>query len=129
MNCIKCNAPNLPEAKFCGNCGDELAPQTKVADNYAIKALLIILGVEYLGSAAGLIIQRLVIPYLSGNGNPGSISTIYSVYGWTSDVIAIGVLLAFMISVKNEKVKTALIIFFVLRIIFLIGYRMTDLGL
>lgn len=124
MNCIKCNAPNLPEARFCGNCGADLAPQAKTADNYAIRALLIILGIEYLSSAVMLLIQKLALPFLASNGNSGSIGFVYSVYGWTSDILAIAALLIFMITVKNEKVKTALIVFFVLRIIFLIGYRL-----
>lgn len=120
MNCIKCNAPNLPEAKFCGNCGDELAPQTKLADNYAIKALLIIIGIEYLSTLVSLLLQKLAIPYLLGND---SISYVYNIYGWTSDIIAIAALLAFMVTVKNKQVKSALILFFVLRIVFLIGFR------
>ncbi|MNL13385.1 hypothetical protein D3C87_1342910 [compost metagenome] len=126
MNCIKCNAPNLPEARFCGNCGADLAPQVKTADNYAIKALLVIMGIEYLSSAAGLLIQKLALPFLSSNGNSDSISFVYSIYGWTSDILAIAALLVFMITVKNNQVKTALIIFFVLRIVFLIGYRLIN---
>lgn len=127
MNCIKCNAVNAPEAKFCKNCGTSIITpemQTKT-DNQTIKALLIIIGVDYLLSTIMFLIQKLVTPFVSDNGGDfAQIDLIYKVYGWTSDIVTLAVMLFFLVTIKNQTVKTALIVFIILRFIFMIGYRL-----
>lgn len=124
MNCVKCNTPNAPEAKFCRNCGANLPiPEVQEkSDEQTIKALLVIIGVDYLLSLIMFIIQKLVTPNISGDGYFG-IDTIYKVYGWTSDIVSLGIMLFFLATIRNNMVKTALIVFIVLRFIFIIGYR------
>lgn len=125
MNCPKCNTPNPPEAKFCRNCGENLvSPEAQaIADNQSIKALLIIIGIDYLLSTVMFIIQKLALPYLSGSGNVSQISLVYNVYGWTSDFVSLAAMLFFLITIKNNTVKNALVVFIILRFIFMIGYR------
>lgn len=127
MNCTKCNTPNAPEARFCKNCGanmvsPELQAQT---DNQTIKSLLILIGIDYLLSTVMFLIQKLVTPYISESGGDFSrIDLIYKVYGWTSDVVSLAAMIFFLATIKNNMVKTALIVFIMLRIIFMIGYRL-----
>ncbi|WP_205945259.1 zinc ribbon domain-containing protein [Pedobacter hiemivivus] len=125
MNCIRCNAPNAPEAKFCKNCGTTMITpemQTKT-DHQTIKALLIIIGVDYLLSAVMFLIQK-ATPLVSHNdGDFARIDLVYKVYGWTSDIVTLAVMLFFLATIKNQTVKTALIAFIVLRFIFMLGYR------
>lgn len=126
MNCIRCNAPNAPEAKFCKNCGTTMiTPEIQAKnDHQTIKALLIIIGVDYLLSMVMFLIQKLVTPFVSQNGGDFSrIDLIYKVYGWTSDIVTLAVMLFFLVTIKNQTVKTALIVFIVLRFIIMIGYR------
>lgn len=126
MNCIKCNAPNPPAAKFCAKCGAELI-DTRVApaiqDDQVIKSLLIVIGLDYLGSAIMFIIQKFVMPSLQEGDGAISMYTIYQYVGWSMDIITIGVLLYFLVTIKHNLVKNALIVFIVLKFIFLVGYR------
>jgi|GEM_PF-2153803 len=129
MNCAKCNTPNLPEARFCKNCGTNIiSPEEKSkTDHHTIKALLIIIGIDYLLSVIMFIIQKLVQPYISGDDSFERIDLIYKTYGWGSDIILLAAMLFFMATIKNNMVKTALMIFIILRIIFMIGYRVFPL--
>lgn len=128
MNCIKCNTLNAAEAKFCKNCGTSMITpeiQAKI-DNQTIKSLLILIGIDYLLSTVMFFIQKLVTPYISDNGGDYSrIDLIYKVYGWTSDIVSLGAMLFFLVTIKNNTVKTALIVFIILRFIFMAGYRLT----
>lgn len=130
MNCIKCNTPNTPEAKFCRNCGANLiTPEVQAkSDEQTIKSLLIIIGVDYLLSLVMFIIQKLVTPNISGNGGFVQIDMLYKLYGWTSDIVSLAIMLFFLATIKNNTVKTALIVFIVLRFIFIIGYRIFPLS-
>lgn len=125
MNCPKCNTLNAPEAKFCKNCGTNLAPDQSDAksNNYTIKALLVIMGVEYVFSLFMFLLNKLFIPQLLNGSSTDQLPFIYDTFGWVSDIITLCVILFFMVTVQNNKVKTALIIFFILRIIFMVGYR------
>ena len=125
MNCPKCNTPNAPEAKFCRNCGANMvSPEAQaISDNQSIKALLIIIGIDYLLSMVMFIIQKLTLPLLSSNGDINHIDLIYKVYGWTSDFVSLAAMLFFLVTIKNNTVKTALAVFIILRFIFMIGYR------
>lgn len=125
MNCIKCNTPNLPEAKFCKNCGASLVtPEIQAkTDHQTIKSLLIIIGVDYLLSLVMFFIQKVVVPYTSANNDYSYIDLIYKVYGWVSDIATLAVMLVFLITIKNQMVKNALIVFIVLRFLFMLGYR------
>ncbi|WP_316815823.1 zinc ribbon domain-containing protein [Pedobacter nyackensis] len=128
MNCIKCNTPNIPEAKFCKNCGANIiTPEIQAkTDNHTIKSLLIIIGIDYLLSTIMFLIQKLVTPYISDSGGDfARIDLIYKVYGWTSDIVTLAAMIFFLATIKNNTVKTALIAFIVLRFIFMIGYRLT----
>jgi hypothetical protein len=129
MNCPKCNTPNPPEAKFCRNCGANIvSPEAQaISDNKSIKALLIIIGIDYLLSTVMFILQKLALPYLSSNGNISQIDLIYKVYGWTSDFVSLTAMLFFLITIKNNTVKTALMVFIILRFIIMIGYRVFPL--
>lgn len=130
MNCIKCNTPNTAEAKFCRNCGANLiTPEVQAkSDEQTIKSLLIIIGVDYLLSLVMFIIQKLVTPNISGNGGFVQIDMLYKLYGWTSDIVSLAIMLFFLATIKNNTVKTALIVFIVLRFIFIIGYRIFPLS-
>jgi hypothetical protein len=129
MDCIKCNAANLPEARFCANCGSELlpAPLQAKSDEHTIKSLIVIIGLDYLGSIILFLIQKLLVPAMHQNEGISNLSLIYEYYGWTMDIVTIGALLFFLATIKNNYVKTALIVFLILRIIFILGYRVLPL--
>lgn len=125
MNCQKCNTPNSPEARFCKNCGANLIPAQSniLSDSYTITALLVIIGVEYVLSLFMFLLNKFFIPQIMNSGSSDQVSLIYNIFGWVSDIITLGVLLFFMVTLKNNKVKTALAIFLILRVVFMIGYR------
>lgn len=125
MNCIKCNTPNAEEAKFCKNCGANIAPSQSSEKNneQSIKALLIIIGIEYFFSTIMFLLQRFMFSSVMSNGNGENINLIYNIYGWTSDIVTLAAIFYFMVTLTNNKVKTALVIFFILRLTFMIGYR------
>lgn len=127
MNCLNCHVPNAPEAKFCKNCGANLVtPEVQArTDHQAIKSLLIIIGVDYLLSIIMFLIQKLVIPFTSGNGDYSQMDVVYKIYGWGSDVLTLAIMLYFLITVKNQTVKNALVVFIIIRFITMIGYRLT----
>lgn len=125
MNCTNCNAINPPEAKFCRNCGTNLVTpelQTK-EDGQAIKSLLIIIALDYLLSLIMFVIQKVITPSMYKQGDMTNVDLIYKSFGWVSDVVSLGVMLFFLVTIKNNKVKGALVIFIVLRFIFMLGYR------
>lgn len=131
MNCINCNTPNTPEAKFCKNCGASMiTPEIQAkTDHQTIKALLIIIGVDYLLSAVMFLMQK-ATPLVSHNdGDFARIDLIYNIYGWTSDIVTLAVMLFFLATIKNQTAKTALIVFIVLRFIFMLGYRVLPIFL
>ncbi|MEQ7800307.1 zinc-ribbon domain-containing protein [Pedobacter sp. ASV1-7] len=125
MNCTKCNTPNAEEAKFCKNCGTNIVPyqSDEKTSEQSIRALLIIIGIEYFFSAIMFLIQKFIFSSALSNGNGENIDLIYKTYGWTSDIVSLAAILYFMVTLTNNKVKTALVIFFILRVIFMIGYR------
>ncbi|MNT17304.1 hypothetical protein D3C72_1524460 [compost metagenome] len=125
MNCIKCNTPNAEEAKFCKNCGANIAPSQPSEKNneQSIKALLIIIGIEYFFSTIMFLLQRFMFSSVMSNDNGENINLIYNIYGWTSDIVTLAAIFYFMVTLTNNKVKTALVIFFILRLTFMIGYR------
>lgn len=125
MNCIKCNTPNAEEAKFCKNCGANITPSQSIekSNDQSIRALLIIIGIEYFFSAVIFLIQKFMFSSAMSDGNAENIDLIYKTYGWTSDIVTLAAILYFMVTLTNNKVKTALVIFFILRFIFMIGYR------
>nr|WP_121273695.1 zinc ribbon domain-containing protein [Pedobacter schmidteae] len=131
MNCTKCNAINPPEAKFCRNCGTNLvSPELQAKDdNQTIKSLLIIVALDYLLSLIMFVIQKVITPSMYKEGDMTTVDLIYKFFGWTSDIVSLGVMLFFLVTIKNNTVKGALVIFIVLRFIFMLGYRVFDFPL
>lgn len=130
MNCPKCSVDNLPEAKFCRNCGTNLPlPVSQIKeDSSTIKSLLIIIGLDYLISAVMFIINKAVVPSMYAQSESTSnVNFIYECFGWTSDIVSLAALIYFLVNIKNNNVKTALGVFIVLRLIFMIGYRVFPL--
>lgn len=125
MNCIKCNTPNIPEAKFCKNCGANLVtPEIQAkTDQQTIKSLLIVIGIDYLLSLLMFFIQKVIVPYATANNDYSHVDLIYQVYGWVSDIVTLAAMIVFLITIKNQMVKNALIVFIVLRFLFMLGYR------
>lgn len=129
MNCVTCDTLNAPEARFCKNCGTaiikpDLQEQT---DAYTIKSLLILLGIDYLLSSIMFIVQKFVIPYSSEAGDYHLVDLIFKIYGWTSDVVTLAALFFFLITIKHQTVKYALVAFIILKVIFMAGNRLSPL--
>lgn len=126
MNCSQCNTPNPPEAQFCKNCGAVLkhSPVQAGSDAQTIKSLLIIMGIDYLISTIMFIIHKVVLPPMYKSGDSETVHMIYQYFGWTTDIILIGAMIFFLAVIQNKNVKAALAIFIVLRLIFLVGYRL-----
>jgi predicted nucleic acid-binding Zn ribbon protein len=130
MNCPKCNTPNPENAQFCSNCGSimntrpvqqQTSPGT--SDEQTIKALLIVMGIDYLCSIIMFIVQKIYISSMYASGSSEYVGTIYQYLGWSIDIISIGAMVFFLSIIKNSRVQMAFGIFLVIKIILLIGYR------
>lgn len=132
MNCLRCNTPNEEGAKFCKNCGMDLTyiPTTENGNsNQTISQLLLLMGIEYFIYLGWFVLQKAIVPMFfkkDGTTDWDKVSPIYKYFGWTTDILSVLALLIFSIIVKNKKARIFLIIFLVLRIVFLIGYRVFD---
>jgi hypothetical protein len=126
MNCPNCNALNESNAKFCRNCGADLASMPAAAaesSNKDLMYVLIFLGWEYFIYLVWFVLQKLVVPIMFRSSGVGSYD-FYKVFGWIEDLLSITLLIVFMTMVKNKTAKIAFIVFLIIRIIMLIGYRM-----
>jgi hypothetical protein len=132
MNCLRCNAPNELGAKFCRNCGAELgfAPISQIKNqSQTINQLLFLIGIEYFNYLGWFILQKAIVPIFFKKDDVVEwdiVSPIYKYFGWFTDALSLIALLVFSIIVKNQNAKIFLIIVLLLRIIFLIGYRVFD---
>jgi uncharacterized membrane protein YvbJ len=132
MNCLRCNTQNEEGAKFCKSCGMDLAylpPVENQKGNQTINQLLLLMGIEYLFSIGWLILQKGIVPLFykkDGIVEWEKVSPIYKYFGWTTDILSIIVLLIFTIIIRNKNARIFLITFLVLRIIFLVSYRLFD---
>lgn len=130
MNCPKCNTLNPENAQFCSNCGSILNTrpvqqntQPTTSDEQTIKALLIVMGIDYLCSIIMFIIQKVFISRMYESGSSDYVGTIYQYLGWSIDIITIAAMVFFLAIIKNSRVQMAFGIFLVIKIILLIGYR------
>ena len=132
MNCLRCNTPNEEGAKFCKNCGMDMTytPSKENANsNQTVNQLLLLMGIEYFIYLGWFILQKAIVPIFFKKDDIvdwDKVSPIYKYFGWTTDILSVIVLLIFAIIVKNKNARIFLIIFLVLRIIFLIGYRVFE---
>jgi hypothetical protein len=132
MNCLRCNAPNELGAKFCRNCGAELgfAPISQIKTHIqTINQLLFLTGIEYFRFLGWFILQKAIVPIFFTKGDVVEwdiVNPIYKYFGWFTDAMSLIAVLVFAIIVKNQNAKTFLIIVLILKIIFLIGYRVFD---
>ncbi|MBS1662797.1 MAG: zinc ribbon domain-containing protein [Bacteroidetes bacterium] len=88
----------------------------------SVNILLILLSVEAFFSLIWFIIQKVVVPMIIKN-DYSSISTIYKYCGWVIQSIVILGYIACSIIVKDNRVRTFLLIFLFLKIAFMIGYQ------
>jgi len=93
--------------------------------NQTVNQLLLLMGIEYFIYLGWFILQKAIIPIFFKD-DYDKISSIYKYFGWTTDIISVLTLLVFAIIVKNKNARIFLIIFFILRIVFLVGYRIFD---
>ncbi len=132
MNCLRCNTPNEEGAKFCKNCGMDMTytpSNENTNSNQTINQLLLLMGIEYFISLCWFILQKAIVPIFFKKDDIvdwDKVSPIYKYFGWTTDILSVIVLLIFAIIIKNKNARIFLIIFLVLRVIFLIGYRVFD---
>lgn len=125
MNCLRCSTPNEVGAKFCKNCGMDLnlSPSTEIENsNQTVNQLLILMGIDYAIYLGWFILQKVIYPIFLKNDNT-LISPVYKYFGWFTDVITILAFVAFANIVKNERARLVIIIFLILKIIFIIGYK------
>jgi len=128
MYCPKCNALNEESAKFCRNCGAELsgtAGTGTASSNKDLMYVLYFLGWEYLVYMGWFLLQKAIVPMLVKRDNLGAMS-IYRIFGWAEDLLSILLLIVFMILVQNKTAKIFFVVFLVIRIIMLIGYRVVS---
>lgn len=130
MNCPRCYTANEPEARFCRNCGADMAgalaaPAT--ASNKDLMLVLFVLGFDYLFSVIWFILQRIIAPGMYKSGTQTTLYRIYDIVGWTEDILCIIIMLVCAILVKPQTAKILLIVFMLIRIVTFIGYRVFKL--
>lgn len=131
MNCLRCNTPNEDGAKFCKNCGMDLTYNPALAksnsiDSQSLIYVLIALSWEYIGWIIWFLIQKVIVPKFyttDGIVQWEKANKIYNTVGWSVDILSILVFLVLSIVVKNKTARILLIVFAVLRVGFLLSYR------
>ncbi len=122
MNCLRCNTANDDAARFCKNCGADLAyaPATaNEATNNSIVYLLVLMGWEYFTYLVWFIINKAVIPL----GHVSRITQVYKFTGLMLDSISLLLVVLFAVLVRNQTVRICLIVFGVIRLGILLVYR------
>lgn len=119
MNCLRCNTSNEEGAKFCKNCGMDMSytpTKENLNSNQTINQLLILLGFNSFFSIIYLILNFGVMKFDWGY-------KIYDYVGWALDIISILALLIFAIITKHKNARIFLIVFLILKIITVMGFR------
>jgi len=98
------------------------------AQNKDLMYVLFALAWGYLLTVVWFIIQKLIAPGMIRSGNQSSLYKMYDIIGWTDDVLSIILMLVLAILVKNQTAKIFLIVFMVIHIITMIGYRVLKQG-
>ncbi len=129
MICLRCNAENSEEAKFCKNCGMDMSytPPTKNDTlKQSVLFLLIVLGWHYamfiLWEAINFYVRKLT----TSGGNNTEVLTIYKVANWFGTGSTVILMLILAIISKNNSLRIALIIFILIRIALNFSYLLTS---
>ena len=132
MNCLRCNTQNEEGAKFCKSCGMDLNYVPSINNensNKTVNQLLLLMGLEYFIYLGWFILQKGIVPLFfkkDGIVDWDKVSPIYKYFGWTTDILSVLILLIFAIIIRNKNARIFLIIFLILRVVFLVGYRVFD---
>lgn len=122
MNCNRCSTPNAEEARFCKNCGVNLTytpPQTVAVESNSTKYLLILLTWFLAENILFLVLNKVV----TSNMNTFDVSKIYSLAGWVTGLITIGLAVALAIAVKNKTIRLFFIAYAIVQVFSLLLYR------
>jgi hypothetical protein len=129
MNCLRCNTSNEEGAKFCKNCGMDLTYLPATKDENTIKSItyiLIVMSFEYFSWLIWFAIQKVIVPQFyqkDGSTDWDAANKLYKTIGWSVDILSILVLIIFTMLIKNKTARIFLIIFALVRIGLLLGYR------
>ena len=132
MNCSRCNTQNDDSATSCKSCGTALSytPLSGYSNsNQTVNQLLLLMGIEYSINVGWFVFQKAIVPVLfktDGVVDWENVSSIYKYLGLATDILSILVLFVFVMIIKHKNARLILIIFFILKIIFLFGYRVFD---
>lgn len=124
MNCLRCNADNSEEAKFCKNCGMDMAyvPAPKNDGlQQSVLFLLVVLGWHYviflMWDAINLYVRKQAL-----HSSATEMANIYKIADWFGTGSTIILMLVLAIIVKNNTVRIFLIILVLIRIAMTLSY-------
>ncbi len=125
MACLNCYKSREENQQYCGTCGDNLVNGEN--PKHTINILLSLLAAEIFVILIWLAAQKLVAPVLfrdaAGNIDYNTIGPIYNVLGWITDSAMVVITLICMLLVKNKNARILLVVYFVIRIIVMVVYR------
>ena len=112
MDCLKCNLSYDQNANFCQKCGSNLnefesLSSTNPNPSSDLKLLCFLIGIELVISVLWMTFSKIINFYKDFNY---SITTIYTYAAWLVGIITFITFLIAIINIKNEKIRTFLII-------------------
>ena len=112
MDCLKCNLSYDQNANFCQKCGSNLnefesLSSTNPNPSSDLKLLCFLIGIELVISVLWMTFSKIITFYKDFNY---SITTIYTYAAWLVGIITFITFLIAIINIKNEKIRTFLII-------------------
>lgn len=134
MRCPNCQQPNADDTNYCKHCGAPLgAPEQgnpKSVLKRSMTLVLIILTWEIMKSLAWLLIQKGIVPLLTGAAEIHDyrrVDLAYSITAWLFDLASIAIGVVFVVMAGYKPARALLIIYAAVHFLLLLIYRVWNL--
>jgi hypothetical protein len=126
MICVQCNSPYATTDNFCRHCGSPVkyaAPQQANANEENKQAVTLLLICMCWWAFIGLLYLLLNKVVLAGAASINRVK-VYEIISWFTQLTTFLMMLIFSIIVKSNRIRVFLIVFTVVQLLIIVGYKL-----